>query len=73
MLNKLNKKELQILEAMSEGLSNKAIAEKLTLNIRSLLTMTHRIYDKLGLIDRDFRTTPRVKAAKLYWEYTHGR
>jgi DNA-binding CsgD family transcriptional regulator len=49
----LRDREHQIAELASRGLTNKQIAEKLVLSIRTVENHLYRVYDKLGIAGRD--------------------
>lgn len=56
----LTPRELQILERMAEGLSNKEIAERLHVSENTVKTHSSRVFDKLGAR----RRTQAVQLAK---------
>ena len=63
-LNKLglSKRELEVLQLMSEGLSNQEIAEKLFVSLNTIKTHTSNLFEKL---DVKRRTQAIEKAKKL--------
>lgn len=48
----LTKREQQVLECLSEGLSNKEIADKLFLSVHTINTHRHNLYKKIGVKNR---------------------
>ena len=58
-------RELDVLEAMAEGLSNRAIAARLSVNERTVETHSAQIMAKLGLEPSD-GTHRRVLAVLAY-------
>jgi DNA-binding NarL/FixJ family response regulator len=48
----LSQRELQILEALADGLSNKTIAHRLTLSEETVKSHLRNLYEKLGAADR---------------------
>ena len=63
-LNKLNvsKRELEVLQLMSEGLSNNEIADRLYVSLSTVKTHSRNLFDKLGVTRR---TQAIDKAKKL--------
>lgn len=61
-LDSLSKRELEVLQALSEGLTNKEVARKLFLSVNTIKVHTNRIYRKLGA---NSRTDAIAKARKL--------
>jgi len=61
-IEKLNHRELQILQRMAEGLKNSEISEQLGLEISTVKWYGTRIYEKLGVSNR---TQAAIKARKL--------
>ena len=51
-MEKLTKRELQIAELVSEGLTNRAIAERLFLSTHTIKAVLEQIYFKLKLHNR---------------------
>lgn len=53
-LNKLNvsKRELEVLQLMSEGLSNNEIADRLYVSLSTVKTHSRNLFDKLGVTRR---------------------
>jgi DNA-binding NarL/FixJ family response regulator len=48
----LTQRELQILEALADGLSNKTIAHQLSLSEETIKSHLRSMYEKLGAADR---------------------
>ncbi len=66
-LTVLTVRQLEVLDLMARGFHNGAIAERLTLNLKSVETYVHDIYRAL-LLHEDVDAHPRVSAALLYIE-----
>lgn len=64
MPSPLTARELEVLELMSEGLSNKEIAEKLFVSVKTVEHHTTNIYRKLGV---DGRITAVLAAERNGW------
>ena len=62
MLEALSKRELEVLQLISEGLSNKQIAKKLTISPATVKRHSVNIYSKLGVSNR---TQAATKAREL--------
>lgn len=62
LLEPLSKRELEVLQTLSEGLTNKEIARKLFLSVSTVKVHTHRIYRKMNV---NSRTEATVKARSL--------
>ncbi len=62
LLDALSKRELEVLQALSKGLTNKEIARKLFLSVNTVKVHTNRIYRKLGA---NSRTDAIAKARNL--------
>jgi two-component system, NarL family, response regulator LiaR len=56
----LSKRELEVLQLMSEGLSNREIAEKLFLSLSTIKTHSSNLFEKLGVK----RRTQAIEKAK---------
>jgi ATP/maltotriose-dependent transcriptional regulator MalT len=52
LIDPLTKREKDVLSLVSQGLSNPAIAEELTISVGTVKAHTHRIYGKLGVSNR---------------------
>lgn len=52
LVETLSKRELQVLQLISEGLSNREIADRLFLSINTIKVHTRNIYGKLGVNNR---------------------
>jgi DNA-binding NarL/FixJ family response regulator len=48
-LDQLSPRELEVLELMAEGRSNRAIGEELTVELKTVETHVGRVFTKLGL------------------------
>ncbi|MFC0674787.1 response regulator transcription factor [Brachybacterium hainanense] len=64
-LGRLTPRELEVLESMSAGMSNRGIAEQLHLSVSSVEKACSAIFDKLDLIGDD-RSSRRVMAVLRY-------
>lgn len=67
-LARLTRRQRQVLELLSDGLTNGAIARQLDLSEKTIQNQINLIYDKLD-IDRCGEIQPRVRAAVTYWQY----
>ncbi|MFZ2504261.1 MAG: LuxR C-terminal-related transcriptional regulator [Nocardioides sp.] len=65
VLDDLTARELEVLKAMAEGLSNTAIGRRLFISERTLEVHTRRVFEKLG-IHQDPGRNKRVAAAITY-------
>jgi DNA-binding NarL/FixJ family response regulator len=52
MLSELTKRELEVVQLVGLGLANRAIAETLGLSEGTVKVHLHRIYQKLGIVNR---------------------
>ncbi|MGB3715979.1 MAG: tetratricopeptide repeat protein [Candidatus Promineifilaceae bacterium] len=52
MIDPLTSRELDVMRLIGQGLSNPAIAERLTISVGTVKAHTHRIYGKLGVTNR---------------------
>lgn len=59
----LTPRELEVLQLLVEGLSNKAIADKLTMSPRTVQAHLRNVYRKFGVFNR---TSAVVKAVLLH-------
>lgn len=64
-IQRLTPRELEVLEAMSAGMSNRGIAEQLHLSLSSVEKACSAIFDKLDLVGDD-RSSRRVMAVLRY-------
>lgn len=64
-LARLSPRELEVLEAMSAGMSNRGIAERLHLSLSSVEKACSAIFDKLDVLGDD-RSSRRVMAVLRY-------
>jgi signal transduction histidine kinase len=51
-INRLTKREQEIIQLISEGLTNRGIAQRLQISMDTVKTYIHRILQKLGVKDR---------------------
>jgi LuxR family maltose regulon positive regulatory protein len=52
MVEPLTERELEVLQLVAEGLSNKEIAQRLSISLRTVKWHTSNIYGKLGVKNR---------------------
>lgn len=65
VVSRLTSRELEVLEAMAEGLSNRGIAERMFLSLSTVEKAISAIFDKLEL-PGDEQTSRRVQAVLRY-------
>lgn len=65
-LSGLTPRQRQVLELMANGLTNGAIAERLSLSEKTIQNQINLIYDKLAIDRNDPAIQPRVKAVLTY-------
>lgn len=65
VVSRLTPRELEVLEAMAEGLSNRGIAERMFLSLSTVEKAISAIFDKLELAG-DEQTSRRVQAVLRY-------
>jgi DNA-binding CsgD family transcriptional regulator len=70
-LEQLSPRELEVLELMAEGWSNRAIGEQLTVEIKTVETHVSRVFTKLGLHE-DRHENRRVLAVLTFFGRTGG-
>lgn len=63
--NTLSRRELDVIRLVAEGLSNRQIAEKLTISEKTVTTHLNHVFEKLGI-------GSRLQAALLYKNQTKG-
>jgi DNA-binding NarL/FixJ family response regulator len=63
--NTLSRREIDVIRLVAEGLSNRSIAEKLTISEKTVTTHLNHIFEKLGV-------ESRLQAALLYNNQTKG-
>ena len=69
IVQKLNKREFQILSLMAEGRSNLYISRKLFVNLESLGPSLSKIYTKLEVSgDKHKALHPRVASVLIYYK-----
>jgi DNA-binding NarL/FixJ family response regulator len=66
LLDHLSPRELEVLALMSEGRSNRAIGEQLTVELKTVETHVSRVFAKLGLTE-DRRENRRVLAVLTFF------
>ena len=71
ILSTLSPRQLEVMELMAQGYSNRRTAEMLFLTEKSVENYVKVIYEKLLLSREDF-VNPRVKAVLLYLENTQS-
>ncbi len=69
LLDQLSRRELEVLALMAEGRSNRAIGERLTVELKTVETHVSRVFTKLGL-EEDRRENRRVLAVLTFWRAT---
>lgn len=62
LVNPLTERELEVLEAIADGKTNKEIADALFVSVNTIKTHINRIYDKLNVNNR---TQATIKATKM--------
>lgn len=65
-LARLTPREYEILGLIAEGYSNRAIAERIIITVKSVENSINRIYSKLGIESGDAAIQPRVAAVLSY-------
>ncbi len=65
-LDRLSRRELEVLRLIAQGLSNAAIARQLTVTLGAVEKNTQRIFAKLGLHPEDDDSHRRVLAVIQY-------
>jgi len=65
-LDQLSARELEVLALMSEGRSNRAIGEQLSVGLKTVETHVSRVFTKLGL-NEDRQENRRVLAVLTYF------
>lgn len=64
-LDQLSRRELEVLTLMAEGWSNRAIGERLTVELKTVETHVSRVFTKLGL-NEDRHENRRVLAVLTF-------
>lgn len=62
----LTKREVEVLECVAKGMSNKEIASSLVISMSTIKTHLHHIYTILNLKNKDISGVNRVKATLYY-------
>jgi DNA-binding NarL/FixJ family response regulator len=70
-LARLEPQQLKVLELLSQGLTDKAIADELVIAEKTVQKHLDDIYSRLN-IRREGKTDPRVAAVRAYLEQTRG-
>jgi DNA-binding NarL/FixJ family response regulator len=70
-LARLEPQQLKVLELLSQGLTDKAIADELVIAEKTVQKHLDDIYSRLN-ISREGKTDPRVAAVRAYLEQTRG-
>lgn len=63
----LTPKQLQTLQLIAEGLTNRAIAEKLEVSVKAVENHINGIYQQLGIDRTDRSIHPRIRAVSMYF------
>lgn len=58
-MKNLTEREMEVVKALSDGMTNKEIAKKLYISVHTVKAMLEKIYDKTGVHNR-------VKLALVY-------
>ena len=58
-MKNLTEREMEVVKALSDGMTNKEIAKKLYISVHTVKAMLEKIYDKTGVRNR-------VKLALVY-------
>src|SRR5699024_12467444 len=66
-VSRLTPRDVEVLEAMTEGLSNRGISERLFLSMSTVEKAVSAIFDKFELLG-DEQTSRRVRAVLTYLE-----
>ena len=66
LLDRLSPRELEVLALMAEGRSNRAIGERLTVELKTVETHVSRVFTKLGL-NQDRHGNRRVLAVLTFF------
>lgn len=73
VLTTLTNRELETLSLIAEGYSNRAIADRLVITLKSTENMVSRIFQKLEIDASDAHIQPRVAAVLRYLEETRSK
>lgn len=73
VLTKLTSRELETLSLIAEGYSNRAIAERLVVTLKSAENMVSRVFQKLDIDTASAQIQPRVAAVLRYLEETRSK
>jgi DNA-binding CsgD family transcriptional regulator len=72
LLDQLSPREVEVLALMAEGRSNRAIADRLAVELKTVETHVGRVFTKLGL-GEDRYENRRVLAVLAYFGSASGR
>lgn len=64
---RLTPKQLQTLQLIAEGLTNRAIAEKLDVSVKAVENHINQIYQELEIDRSDPTIHPRIRATSIYF------
>ena len=67
-LNKLTPREVEVLELMAQGLSNKEISEILFIGYSTVSTHVLSIYDKLNI---HYKNSNAIRVRAVLWYQVH--
>lgn len=73
VLTNLTNRELETLALIAEGYSNRAIAERLVVTLKSAENLVSRIFQKLEIETSNVHIQPRVAAVLRYLEETRSK
>ena len=51
-MNRLTRREVEVLRLMASGATNRALAERLHVSPATIRNHTHNIFEKLGVVNR---------------------
>ena len=69
-LAQLSERQYEVLVLIAQGFSNTAIADQLSLSVRTIDNQTSTIYEALGVDLSDTRVQPRVQAVLSFLSET---
>jgi DNA-binding NarL/FixJ family response regulator len=74
MLYNFSKSEYAVLTLLAEGYSNKAIADKLFVSLKTVENHVHNMMNKVKSLSysENNNLNFRVLLAKIYWEYKNA-
>jgi len=68
LVEPLSERELEVLQLLAEGVSNREIGRRLFISLPTVKSHTGSIYGKLGVHDRERAVTRARELALLPWE-----